>query len=58
LELYMSTTYFHLPSGCRFRTRCWKADEKCAEEVPPLIERGFDHPSACHYAELPRERVV
>jgi oligopeptide/dipeptide ABC transporter ATP-binding protein len=39
------------PSGCRFRTRCWKADDRCAEEVPALAERGFDHPSACHYAE-------
>ncbi len=40
------------PSGCRFRTRCWKAQEKCAQEVPLLIERhGTDHPSACHFAE-------
>jgi peptide/nickel transport system ATP-binding protein/oligopeptide transport system ATP-binding protein len=38
------------PSGCRFRTRCWKADERCAEEVPPLVPHGHDHPSACHYA--------
>ena len=40
------------PSGCRFRTRCWKATEKCAQEVPALIDRGHGHPSACHYAEV------
>lgn len=40
------------PSGCRFRTRCWKADQRCADEVPALEHRGFDHPSACHYAAL------
>jgi oligopeptide transport system ATP-binding protein len=46
------------PSGCRFRTRCWKATEKCAEEVPELIVRpGVDHPAACHYAAI-REDVV
>jgi oligopeptide transport system ATP-binding protein len=46
------------PSGCRFRTRCWKATEKCAEEVPELIVRpGTDHASACHYAAV-REDVV
>ncbi|MBP2476329.1 oligopeptide transport system ATP-binding protein [Crossiella equi] len=44
------------PSGCRFRTRCWKAEEKCAEEVPLLQIRmpekvGAAHPSACHFAE-------
>ncbi len=43
------------PSGCVFRTRCWKAEEICAEEVPELIDRfGHGHPSACHFAE-PRE---
>jgi oligopeptide transport system ATP-binding protein len=46
------------PSGCRFRTRCWKADDICAKEVPALIVRpGADHPSACHFAEQ-REIVV
>jgi oligopeptide transport system ATP-binding protein len=40
------------PSGCRFRTRCWKAQEICAQEEPALIDRpGSDHPSACHFAE-------
>jgi len=46
------------PSGCRFRTRCWKAQEICAREAPLLIERdSSDHPSACHFAEK-RQIVV
>jgi oligopeptide transport system ATP-binding protein len=39
------------PSGCRFRTRCWKAQEICVTEPPALIDRGQGHPSACHFAE-------
>jgi oligopeptide transport system ATP-binding protein len=47
------------PSGCRFRTRCWKAQDKCAQEVPLLAVperfKGTDspaaHESACHFAE-------
>ncbi|MFI1013966.1 ABC transporter ATP-binding protein [Streptomyces sp. NPDC020965] len=49
----------HIPSGCRFRTRCWKARERCELEVPLLevpaefrIWQGpAKHPSACHFAE-------
>jgi oligopeptide transport system ATP-binding protein len=40
------------PSGCRFRTRCWKAQDICASEEPKLIVRdAAPHPSACHFAE-------
>ncbi|QFU86193.1 ABC transporter ATP-binding protein [Amycolatopsis sp. YIM 10] len=39
------------PSGCPFRTRCWKAQDVCAAEVPALEPRAGGHSSACHFAE-------
>jgi oligopeptide/dipeptide ABC transporter ATP-binding protein len=42
------------PSGCRFRTRCRYATERCAAEVPELREIAPAHLAACHYAgDLP-----
>jgi oligopeptide/dipeptide ABC transporter ATP-binding protein len=41
------------PSGCRFRTRCAYAFDRCAIEEPPLHPWRPEHPVACHLLERP-----
>ena len=44
-----------VPSGCPFRTRCPQAVDRCAEEMPPLTDRGQGSAAACW---VPPERWV
>jgi oligopeptide transport system ATP-binding protein len=45
----------NLPSGCAFRTRCWKAEEVCAHDEPELVDRGqHGHPARCHFPDTLR----
>jgi oligopeptide/dipeptide ABC transporter ATP-binding protein len=37
------------PSGCRFRTRCWKAQDICAQIEPTLTDSGNNQQVACHF---------
>ncbi|MGW3566474.1 ABC transporter ATP-binding protein [Streptomyces sp. NPDC000941] len=47
---------FDIPSGCRFRTRCWKSEARCAEHAPLAITRDGSadpgrepHEALCHF---------
>ena len=51
------------PSGCRFRTRCWKAQDVCATTPPPLVAAtdGTTNPNhliACHFPVGDAERLA
>ena len=49
------------PSGCRFRTRCWKAQDICAKQEPPLELKpasGLDQVIACHFPEVKTSLVA
>jgi peptide/nickel transport system ATP-binding protein/oligopeptide transport system ATP-binding protein len=39
------------PAACRFHTRCWKAQEICSTQEPPLAELAPGHQVACHFPE-------
>jgi oligopeptide/dipeptide ABC transporter ATP-binding protein len=39
------------PPACRFHTRCWKAQEICKTEEPPMLQLGPGHHVACHFPE-------
>ena len=41
----------NLPSGCRFRTRCSRAEARCAAEEPALRALADGRMAACHFAE-------
>ncbi|MEU5415114.1 ABC transporter ATP-binding protein [Streptomyces clavifer] len=45
---------FDIPTGCRFRTRCWRAEDLCATQTPPVVTRGTSdtaepHTALCHF---------
>ncbi|MCA1589221.1 MAG: ABC transporter ATP-binding protein [Acidobacteria bacterium] len=41
----------HLPPGCPFQDRCYRAEDICRREFPPFVEINANHHSLCHFAE-------
>jgi oligopeptide transport system ATP-binding protein len=41
----------HLPPGCPFAERCYRAEEICRAEFPPFVQINENHHSLCHFAE-------
>ncbi len=39
------------PPACRFHTRCWKAQDICSVEAPPMVDLEPGHRVACHFPE-------
>ncbi len=46
------------PPACRFHTRCWKAQDICRTQEPPLVELAARHEVACHFPENQPERTA
>jgi peptide/nickel transport system ATP-binding protein len=46
------------PPACRFHTRCWKAEEICTVQEPPLVQLAPGHQVACHFPENVDEQTV
>jgi len=40
----------HLPPGCPFEPRCYRAEEICRQEFPPFVQINAQHQSLCHFA--------
>jgi oligopeptide/dipeptide ABC transporter ATP-binding protein len=48
----------NIPTGCRFRTRCWKADDMCTTEIPELRPRdAYQQLVACHHPQSSQECI-
>jgi oligopeptide transport system ATP-binding protein len=41
----------HLPPGCPFQPRCYRAEEICRHEFPPFVQVNANHFSLCHFAQ-------